>query len=126
MKYFSLIALVALAACTSPTAQKSNTSKDYLHETLKGVDVNYEIYSTNKGSINKISIMAFGNSTDTLHTAYPIYGTFGERYSKDLDADGKEELILFTTSAGSGSYGKSTCIYHLQQQDLSNSISKNR
>jgi hypothetical protein len=67
-------------------------------------DITYEVKSTGKGSIQKLSIVPAGlkmyNDSISLEVD-PIIGAEIE----DLDSDGFPELLIYTQSADSGSYG---------------------
>jgi hypothetical protein len=73
--------------------------------TLSLQGVTFEVNTTGAGSVQQLVVKA----TEKGH-AFPVVkeellGSLTGREVEDLNSDGRPELILFVTSAGSGSYG---------------------
>ncbi|MFZ9615875.1 MAG: PliI family lysozyme inhibitor of I-type lysozyme [Fluviibacter sp.] len=74
-------------------------------QTLELQGISFKVHATNKGSINTLTIKPKGLKRDNKPITREINGTVVEAEVADLDADGSPEILVYTTSAGSGSYG---------------------
>jgi hypothetical protein len=96
-KFIYLIFAVSLySTATIATPFKQNLS-------LQGIT--FHISSANEGSINKMTISIDGLKTKTDPIVKEIDGTVTGAEVADLNSDGSPEIYVYTTSAGSGSYG---------------------
>ena len=68
-------------------------------------DISFDISSTGEGSIQKLTIQPTGLSIDNNVITTSIDGRITNAEIEDLNSDGSPELLIYTTSAGSGSYG---------------------
>ncbi len=87
---------------TAPTASDSNAVSFQKKLTLQGIT--YDITCTGNGSTRNLTIVptGFKGTVDKIAmTCDPITNAEIE----DLDKDGFPELLIYTQSAGSGSYG---------------------
>lgn len=67
--------------------------------------ITFHVSSANEGSINKISIIIEGLKSRLGSIQKDIDGTVAGAEIADLNSDGSPEIYIYTTSAGSGSYG---------------------
>ena len=67
--------------------------------------VTFHVSTPNEGSINKLTILIDGLKSKTDPIEKVIDGTVTGAEIADLNSDGSPELYVYTTSAGSGSYG---------------------
>jgi hypothetical protein len=84
--------------------QKSDSSTIVFSKKLALQGITYDMKALGKGSIQQLTIIPSGLKlyNDTIHLEVePIVGAEIE----DLDRDGFPELLVYTQSAGSGSYG---------------------
>lgn len=94
-------------ATTSNPPAPANGSKDSnsFNKVLSHKNISFAVTSKGKGSLQKLTIQPSGltenNSTIELETDPTT-----DAQITDLNADGYPELLVFTQSAGSGSYGK--------------------
>ena len=68
-------------------------------------DLAFRIHASNVGSINQLTIRAAGLENGAQDFSHEIDGTAYGAELADLDANGWPEIYVFTSSAGSGSYG---------------------
>jgi hypothetical protein len=67
--------------------------------------IGFDISSTGKGSIQQLTIQPYGLKTDNKKVTMEVDGMVTNAEIEDLNADGFPEILIYTTSAGSGSYG---------------------
>jgi hypothetical protein len=75
------------------------------HKVLSYKNISFTVTARGKGSLQQLSIQPSGlsgNNRPIVLQAEPVVGA----EVGDLNADGYPELLVFTESAGSGSYGK--------------------
>ncbi|HWS00067.1 MAG TPA: PliI family lysozyme inhibitor of I-type lysozyme [Prolixibacteraceae bacterium] len=113
-----LIAL-ALSYCANrtksvqETPKKDNTTESagdsvprrVFQKLLAFQNFSFDIRTTGEGSIQQLTIQPDGLSIDNRQIVSEIVGTATETEIADLNGDGFPEILVFTTSAGSGSYG---------------------
>ncbi|SHI41942.1 hypothetical protein SAMN04487911_10216 [Arenibacter nanhaiticus] len=68
-------------------------------------NIGFEISSTGSGSIQELHIKPYGLTIDNQEILLDIDARVTQAEIGDLNADGFPELLIYTTSAGSGSYG---------------------
>ncbi len=68
--------------------------------------LSFTISSPNKAEGNTITIKPHGLKNGDAPLTQPVEGLVTKAEIADLDGDGSPELSLYTTSPGSGSYGK--------------------
>lgn len=68
--------------------------------------LSFTISSPNKAEGNTITIKPHGLKNGDAPLTQPVEGEVSKVEIADLDGDGSPELFLYTTSPGSGSYGK--------------------
>lgn len=93
-----LIAICLTAACSLSYAADFDQSLE-----LQGIG--FKVHATNKGSINTLTIKPKGLKLDNKLITREINGRVVEAEVADMNADGSPEILVYTTSAGSGSYG---------------------
>jgi len=96
-KYFYLI----IAGCIF----SSVTTAAPFTQDLSLQGVTFHVTSANEGSINKLKISIDGLKSKTTPIEKEIDGTVAGAEVADLNSDGSPEIYVYTTSAGSGSYG---------------------
>lgn len=74
-------------------------------QTLELQGIGFKVHATNKGSINTLTIKPKGLKLDNKTITREINGTAVEAEVADMNADGSPEILVYTMSAGSGSYG---------------------
>lgn len=67
--------------------------------------INFEIKATNSGSMNQLIIEPSGLEIVNRPVHHEIDGTVTNAEIEDLNSDGSPEVLVYITSAGSGSYG---------------------
>jgi len=95
---------VANSNSVAPTASADDTTAVSFQKKLTLQGINYDITSTGNGSMRNLTIVSTGfkNPIDKISIeCEPITNAEIE----DLDKDGYPELLIYTQSAGSGSYG---------------------
>ena len=65
----------------------------------------FDVSTIGNGSVQQLIIQPFGLKTDNKKINLEIDGKVTNAEIEDLNADGYPELLIYTTSAGSGSYG---------------------
>ena len=68
-------------------------------------DVFFDVSSKGKGSIQQVTIQPIGLKNNAKRIIKEIMGNVTDAEIEDLDSDGYPELLIYYTSAGSGSYG---------------------
>ena len=96
-KYFYLI---IAGSCISSSSMAAPFKQDL---SLQGVI--FHVSTPNEGSINKLTILIDGLKSKTDPIEKEIGGTVTGAEIADLNSDGSPEIYIYTTSAGSGSYG---------------------
>jgi len=67
--------------------------------------ITFDIKATNSGSMNQLVIEPSGLKIDNRPAHHAIEGTVTNAEIEDLNSDGSPEVLVYITSAGSGSYG---------------------
>ncbi|HSR59657.1 MAG TPA: PliI family lysozyme inhibitor of I-type lysozyme [Robiginitalea sp.] len=68
-------------------------------------NISFLIKATGEGSVNKLSIHPEGLEIDNQPISLELDGQVVDAEIEDLNSDGFPEVLIYTTSAGSGSYG---------------------
>lgn len=68
-------------------------------------NIGFDVSTSGKGSIQKLTIQPFGLKIDNQKVTKEIEGYVYNAEIEDLNSDGFPELLIYTSSAGSGSYG---------------------
>ena len=93
------------ATSDQPSTSDSKAESSSFNKVLAHKNISFKVTADGKGSLQKLIIQPSGLSADnreiTLETD-PLV----DAQVMDLNGDGYPELLLFTQSAGSGSYGK--------------------
>ena len=88
-------------------------------QTLRLQGISFHATSSNDGSMNELSIVASGLTTDNTPIVRSIEGQITRAEVADLNADGSPELYVYIRSAGSGSYGTLVAFSANQRKSLS-------
>lgn len=75
------------------------------NKTLSLQNIGFDISSTGKGSIQQLTILPFGLKENNDKICIEVMGTVTNAEIEDLNSDAFPEVLIYTTSAGSGSYG---------------------
>lgn len=97
---------IAEAIDTTATANKDSITKTKgFEKTLSLQNISFNVTADGEGSLQNMTIIPSGLSisNDTIKTE--VDGKVINAEIADLNADGSPELLVFTVSAGSGSYG---------------------
>ncbi len=91
------------------------TSKDQLdkkqiaprvfQEVLSMNNFGFDIRSAGEGSMQQLKILPYGLTIDNKIITEEIIGNVSDAVIDDLNSDGFPEILIYTTAAGSGSYG---------------------
>lgn len=68
-------------------------------------NISFDISTTGQGSIQQLTIQPSGLEIDNKKITAEVVGNVTDAEIADLNSDGFPELLIYTTSAGSGSYG---------------------
>jgi len=87
---------------------KNSTHKEQqtsFSKTLELQDISFDINTSGEGSIRQLSIEPSGLEIDNQKIVLEIDGQVVNAEIEDLNSDGFPEVLIYITSAGSGSYG---------------------
>jgi hypothetical protein len=79
--------------------------KTIFHKTLTLQNISFDIKTRGEGSISQLSIQPKGLEIDNQKNVLEIDGQVVNAEIEDLNSDGYPEVLIYTMSAGSGSYG---------------------
>ena len=79
--------------------------KIVFQKTLTLQNITFDIRTTGEGSISELTIQPSGLEIDNQKIEVEIDGQVVNAEIEDLNSDGFPEILVYTTSAGSGSYG---------------------
>ena len=114
----ALFAVVILATCSTKSKKTTNEGEEtsalsdstkqeepsYFHKTLTLQNISFDINASGEGSLSQLTIRTSGLEEEqpdiVLQTEPVVNAEIG-----DLNSDGFPEVLIYTTSAGSGSYG---------------------
>jgi len=120
--FFTLLTVLTIMACKNEKG-KSNTEKSDIEEssieqqssreeqkivfqkTLTLQNITFDISNTGEGSITQLTIQPKGLEIDNQKIAVELDGQVVNAEIEDLNSDGFPEILIYTMSAGSGSYG---------------------
>ncbi|QXP68493.1 PliI family lysozyme inhibitor of I-type lysozyme [Polaribacter sp. AHE13PA] len=68
-------------------------------------NITFDLSNTGEGSISQLTIQPKGLEIDNKKITLELEGQVTNAEIKDLNADGFPEILIYTISAGSGSYG---------------------
>ena len=74
-------------------------------KSLSFQNIGFEISTSGKGSIQQLTIQPSGLKIDNKKIVLEVVGVVNNAEIGDLNSDGFPEILIYTTSAGSGSYG---------------------
>ena len=91
------------------TSNKENTiqkeQKIIFQKTLTLQNISFDIKTTGEGSIRQLSVQPKGLEIDNQNMTLKIDGQVVNAEIEDLNSDGSPEILIYTRSLGSGSYG---------------------
>lgn len=104
-----LLALVLFIRCSTPDSPQNEGPEKCLSSTfhLSCETFGFDVEASGEGSLQEIEIRlsGFPDSINSIHfTSEPITGA----EAGDMNGDGYPEVLVYTQSAGSGSYGNVT------------------
>jgi hypothetical protein len=79
--------------------------KTIFQKTLTLQNISFDISTTGEGSISELTIQPKGLEIDNQKTTLELVGQVTNAEIEDLNSDGFPEILIYTVSAGSGSYG---------------------
>ena len=85
-----------------PAIEKETYS---FQKTLQFKGISFDIYTKGSGSLRQLNIQPKGFEETNKSIELEIEGKVTDAQVADLNSDGFPELLIFTQSAGSGSYG---------------------
>ena len=89
------------------------------HKKLQSGSFVFEVSASGEGSLQLLTIKPAGFSENNKDIQLEADGMVTKAETADLDRDGFPELLVYTTSAGSGSYGSVIAYTVLQGRELS-------
>ncbi len=90
--------------------------------TLELQGIRFTVTSANQGSINTVRVQPAGLEIDNSAMERTIDGIVTGAEVADLNADGSPEIYVYTTSAGSGSYGSLVAFSANRRKSLSDIV----
>lgn len=90
---------------TKPSTSQVTTDSVAFFKMLTFGDVSFDITSIGEGSLQQVTIQSFGPSIEKKVMMMKLDPITSAEVA-DLNSDGHAELLVYTQSAGSGSYGK--------------------
>lgn len=87
----------------TPKTEQSEAS--IFNQKLSLNNIDFDIKSYGSGSLQQLTITPYGLSIDNRKQLVEIDGTIVDTEIVDLDSDSFPEILIYTRSAGSGSYG---------------------
>jgi hypothetical protein len=75
------------------------------NRTLSLQGITFNIHASEQGSLNLLTIQPSGLEIDNSPVVHEIDGNVINAETEDLNSDGSPEVLVYITSAGSGSYG---------------------
>jgi hypothetical protein len=125
MKLFKILSITLFSIITilgcKPKTEKSTTEENTIehsstkkttiqekysfHKTLTLQTISFEIKTTGEGAIRKLTIQPKGLEIDNRIIEIELDGQVIDAEIEDLNSDGFPEILIYTISAGSGSYG---------------------
>jgi len=101
-----ILASTFIFSCKNKEAGKPNkNSTPSFQKTLALQNIHFEISTTGSGSIQKLKIKPLGLEINNSEMNMEIDGSVVNAEIGDLNSDGFPEVLIYTVSAGSGSYG---------------------
>jgi hypothetical protein len=101
--YTLSVKISSAGATATPSAESASGAA--FDRTLERDGIRFHVTGTNDGSMNTLKIVPSGLEIDNTAIERSIEGTVTGAEVADINADRSPELYVFTTSAGSGSYG---------------------
>ena len=92
--------LLASLVCLGPYAQGADFTQSLSKEGIR-----FDVFATNEGSINQLTIKPSGLTVDNAVIKREIDGSVVSAQVADLNSDHSPEIFVFVSSAGSGAYG---------------------
>lgn len=102
------VGAVAGAAGTAVGSTAGAVPPGPVDRTLERDGIRFRVTSANSGSLNRVTIAPSGLEKDSAPVTVEVDGTLTGIETADLDGDGSPEILVYATSAGSGSYGSVT------------------
>ncbi|UQD56761.1 PliI family lysozyme inhibitor of I-type lysozyme [Flavobacterium sp. K5-23] len=84
---------------------KAQMDPRVFNKSLSLQNIHFDISTTGEGSIQQLIIQPYGLTIDNSKISMTIDGSVTNAEIEDLNSDGFPEILIYTTSAGSGSYG---------------------
>ena len=91
---------------TISNVDTSTINHGHFQKILSLENISYNVSSTGNGSIQQLIVQPTGLTENNDKITLEIDGQVNNAEIADLNSDGYPELLVYTTSAGSGSYGK--------------------
>lgn len=125
-----LLAMVGCQNSNNTTVDSTETKNDStlqtkstlgFSKTLVWQGIQFDVSTEGEGSIRQLTVQPHGLTIDSSKVAMEIDGAAVNTEIGDLNADGFPEVLIYTVSAGSGSYGN-VIGYSVNQEKSMSSI----
>lgn len=100
--------ILAAPGCKNQTKTEDASTPEnspYFHEVLSMQNISFDLSTSGPASMQKLRIQPNGLSITNRELIHEIDGRIVGAEIEDLNSDGFPELLIYTQSAGSGSYG---------------------
>jgi hypothetical protein len=105
LKKFQVVAFTCFLIYVPLLAAEKPKAGNAFDRKLELQGIKFHVICPNKGSINLLTIVPSGLTSDNKKIEVEIGGSVTGAEVEDLNADGSPEIYIYTQSAGSGSYG---------------------
>lgn len=100
-----LISLFTISCKNKDTPKPSYNTTSSFQKKLSLQNISFEISTISKGSFQELKIKPYGLEIDNSEIIKTLDGRIVNAEIGDLNSDGFPEILIYTVSDGSGSYG---------------------
>jgi hypothetical protein len=103
--YCLLIIPLFFLGIIEPLANKPNVYTKF-EKSIEIKDFRFEIITNDTGAVRQLTIKIFKNDAFLMNIKQKVDGFVTDAEAADLDSNGSPELYIFSSTYGSGSFGK--------------------